>query len=149
MIGKKKLPSFLLWICILIGPLAWSQSVFGKWRTVDDKTGITKAIVNVYEKNGRLQAKILQVLEKGKEDALCIKCKGELKDKPVKGMHIIRNFKPNDDGEYKGSNLLDPENGTTYRGKVWLDPYDKNKLRVRGYLSFLYRTQTWHRVTEE
>ena len=60
----------------------------------------------------------------------------------------MRNFKKNGDGEYKGNSLLDPENGTTYKGKVWLDGQDSNKLKVRGYVAFLYRTQTWHRVTD-
>lgn len=124
------------------------QTVFGKWKTIDDKTGITKAIVEVYESKGTLNARIIKVLEKGREDAVCIKCKGDLKDKPVRGMHIMRGFKKNGNGEYRGDSLLDPENGTTYRGRVWLDD-DKNKLKVRGYVAFLYRTQTWHRVIGE
>ncbi len=127
----------------------WSQSVFGKWKTIDDRTGIEKAIVEVYKKNGMLQARIKQILEKGRENAVCIKCEGELKDKPIVGMKIISDFKKNGDGEYKGNQLFDPEYAKTYRGKVWLDPSNANKLKVRGYIAFLYRTQTWHRVTEE
>ena len=139
---------FLLIVLVLGIQAINGQTVFGKWKTIDDKTGVTKAIVDVYEKNGLLNAKIVKVLEEGREDALCIKCEGELKDKPVQGMHIMRNFKKNGDGEYKGNSLLDPENGTTYKGKVWLDGQDSNKLKVRGYVAFLYRTQTWHRVTD-
>ncbi len=136
-------------VFLLSSHLVCSQSVFGKWRTVDDQTGVDKGIVEIYEKNGFLQAKILKTLEKGRENAVCIKCKGELKDQPVVGMHVMRNFKPNAKGEYKGNNLLDPESGTVYRGKVWLDVSDKNKLKVRGYLAFFYRTQTWYRITED
>ncbi|MEP4949326.1 MAG: DUF2147 domain-containing protein, partial [Flavobacteriaceae bacterium] len=110
---------------------------------------ITKAIVEVYEENGLLQAKVLKVVEKGKENALCVKCKGELKDKPVNGMKIMNDFKRNSDGEYKGNRLFDPEQAMTFKGKVWLDPTNENRLKVRGYLAFLYRTQTWHRVVEE
>ncbi len=127
----------------------WSQSVFGKWKTIDDRTGIEKAIVEVYKKNGMLQARIRKILEKGRENAVCIKCEGELKDKPIVGMKIISDFKKNGDGEYKGNQLFDPEYAKTYRGKVWLDPSNANKLKVRGYIAFLYRTQTWHRVKEE
>ena len=133
---------------ILMTQSIQGQSIFGKWKTVDDKTGITKAIVEVYQDGGLLNAKIVRVLEKGREDALCINCKGDLKDKPVKGMHIIRDFKKNGSNEYKGSNLLDPESGTTYRGKLWLDSDNPDKLKVRGYVAFLYRTQTWHRLKE-
>ncbi|MEX0314036.1 MAG: DUF2147 domain-containing protein, partial [Allomuricauda sp.] len=112
--------------------LCVGQTIFGKWRTIDDETRKEKGIVEIYEENGLVQAKILQVLEKGREDAVCIKCKGELKGQPVKGMQIIRNFKPAKNGEYKGSYLLDPESGSVYRGKVWLDSDDKDKLKVRG-----------------
>nr|WP_299337557.1 DUF2147 domain-containing protein [Allomuricauda sp.] len=145
---KKRIKIGVLLLFLGMVQTSYTQGIFGKWKTIDDNTGTAKAIVEVYEENGKMNAKILQVLEKGRENAKCIKCKGDLKDKPIKGMHIISNFKQSDEGEYKGSNLLDPESGTTYRGKVWLDPNDGDKLKVRGYVAFLYRTQTWHRVTE-
>ncbi len=146
---SEKVNKYLLIVFLLLSQITWSQSVFGKWKTVDDRNGITKAIVEVYEENGLLQAKVLKVVEKGKENALCIKCKGDLKNKPVNGMKIMDDFKKNNKGEYKGNRLFDPEQAMTFRGKVWLDPKDPNKLKVRGYLAFLYRTQTWHRVQEE
>ncbi|WP_262420341.1 DUF2147 domain-containing protein [Flagellimonas meishanensis] len=140
-------------IFFLMGSLTFqtlfSQSVFGKWKTIDDRTGIEKAIVEVYTENGMLQARIEKILEVGKEDAVCIKCEGELKDRPIVGMQIMSNFEKNDDGEYRGDRLFDPEHAKTYRGKVWLDPGNTNKLKVRGYLAFFYRTQTWHRVKQE
>lgn len=144
-----RLDTFIALICLLIVQTSWSQSVFGKWKTIDDRNGVTKAIVEVYEEKGLLQAKVLKVVEKGKENALCIKCKGELKDKPVNGMQIMYDFEKNSKGEWKGSKLFDPEQAMTFRGRVWLDPKDTNKLKVRGYLAFLYRTQTWLRVLDE
>ncbi|UII75546.1 DUF2147 domain-containing protein [Flagellimonas sp. HMM57] len=141
--------NFLLAIFLLALQISWSQTVFGKWKTIDDRNGNTKAIVKIYEENGLLQAKILKILEKGKENAVCVKCKGELKDKPIVGMKIMNDFKKNSKGEYKGDRLFDPEQAMTFRGKVWLDPKNKNRLKVRGYLAFLYRTQTWHRVPDE
>ena len=145
---KKEMRSKLIWVVglVLCGFQLSAQTVFGKWKTIDDTTGEAKAIVEVYQKDNTLNAKILQILEEGREDAVCIKCKGDLKDKPVKGMHIIKDFKPNGSNEYKGTYLLDPENGTTYRGKLWLDEDNANRLKVRGYVAFLFRTQTWHRV---
>lgn len=144
-----RLAKGLVFICLLTVQTSWSQTVFGKWKTIDDRNGITKAIVEVYEENGLLQAKVLKVVEKGKENARCIKCKGELKDKPVNGMKIMYDFKRNGKGEYKGNKLFDPEQAMTFRGRVWLDPKNNNRLKVRGYLAFLYRTQTWHRLVEE
>ena len=64
-------------------------------------------------------------------------------------MKIIDGFKGDGKGVFKGKRLFDPEQGMTFRGKVWLDPDDSDKLKVRGYLAFLYRTQTWLRVEEQ
>lgn len=144
-----RLDKCIVLICLLIVQVSWSQTVFGKWKTIDDRNGITKAIVEVYEEKGLLQAKVLKIVEKGKENALCVKCKGELKDRPVNGMKIMFDFKRNNKGEYRGNKLFDPEQAMTFRGRVWLDPKDTNRLKVRGYLAFLYRTQTWHRLMEE
>lgn len=125
-----------------------SQTVVGKWRTIDDRNGITKAIVELYKQDGLLQGKVIKIMEEGKENALCVKCEGDLKDKPVEGMQIIYSFKDSGDGVYKGKKLFDPEQAMTFRGRIWLDPENSNQLKVRGYLAFLYRTQTWIRVKE-
>lgn len=124
-----------------------SQSVLGQWKTIDDVTGNAKSILEVYKKGDRIYGKVQKILEKGKENALCIKCEGELKDKPVVGMQIINGLKNSDYNEYSGGEILDPENGKKYRCKIWVNPENPNELKVRGYLAFFYRTQTWHRVT--
>lgn len=135
-------------ILCLTTQLLFSQEVVGKWRTIDDRNGVTKAIVELYMKDGLLQGKVLKILEKGKENFICTKCKGELKDKPVEGMQIIFSFRDSGNGVYKGKRLFDPEQAMTFRGKIWLDPNNVNQLKVRGYLAFLYRTQTWLRFEE-
>ena len=75
-------------------------------------------------------------------------CDGDKKIKPILGMKIMDDFEEHKDGVYKGDSLFDPEQAMTFRGKVWLDEENKNRLKVRGYLAFLHRTQTWHRVEE-
>ena len=137
----------LLLVCISCQQLA-SQTIEGAWKTIDDRNGIAKALIKIYKEDGLLQGKILKILEKGKENFLCTKCKGDLKDKPVEGMQIIFSFKDEGDGMYRGKRLFDPEQGMTFRGKIWLDPEDSDKLKVRGYLAFIYRTQTWLRYKE-
>ena len=131
---------------VAIGPLT-AQSIFGKWKTVDDETGETKSIVEIYNNNGKVFGKVKQLLEKGRENAICIKCEGDLKDQPVVGMNVVLGLKKNGD-EYSGGKLFDPEKGKYYKGKIWLNPDNPNKLMVRGYIAFLYRTQTWLRVTD-
>lgn len=124
----------------------YSQGVFGKWKTIDDRTGNPKGIINIYEKDGLMYGYVEKILEEGKENAKCIKCDGELKDKSVIGMEIITAAENKGDGEWKGKRLFDPEQAMTFRCKIWLNPENPNELKVRGYLAFIYRTQTWLRV---
>ena len=131
---------------LLCTQFSFAQSVFGKWKTIDDRNGVEKAVINVYEENGLMYGEVVAILERGKENALCVKCDGERKDKPVLGMQIIDGLEKNEDGEYKGKTLFDPEQAMTFRCKIWLNPENPNELKVRGYLAFIYRTQTWIRV---
>jgi uncharacterized protein (DUF2147 family) len=128
--------------CLLLLPL-WAQaSVVGHWQTIDDETGKAKSIVEVFERDGKLFGKVEQLLLKP-NDSLCKECKGDLHNKPIVGMEILQGLKLDDD-VYSGGEILDPANGKTYRCKLWLK--DDGTLSVRGYIGFLFRTQTWHRV---
>lgn len=147
--GSRTIHKCIFLIGFLCVQGAWSQTVFGKWKTIDDRSGVAKAIIEIYKEDGLMHARVVKILEEGKQDALCTKCDGELKDKPVLGMKIMDDFEHNGKGEYKGDRLFDPEQGMTFRGKVWLDDENNNRLKVRGYLAFLHRTQTWYRVIEE
>jgi len=142
-----KVNNFFL-ICILLSSVheVHSQSVFGKWKTIDDRTGKPKAVIDVYQEDGLMHGKIEKILEEGKEEALCVKCDGERKNMPVLGMKIIDGLKKSDDNKWKGKTLFDPEQAMTFRCKIWLNPDNPDELKVRGYLAFIYRTQTWIRV---
>jgi len=136
----------LFFVMLLSMNLTTSQSIFGKWKTIDDRTGNPKAIINIYEKDGLMYGFVEKIVEPGKENARCTKCDGDLKDKRVVGMTIIDGLKENEDGEWKGKTLFDPEQAMTFRCKIWLNPENSDELKVRGYLAFIYRTQTWVRA---
>lgn len=124
-----------------------AQSIFGKWKTIDDNTGVEKSIVDIYNVNGKAYAKVIQLLEKGKEDEICDKCKGAKKDKPIKGMEIINGLSKDND-EWNDGKILDPKTGKVYKCYITLE--EPNKLKVRGYIGFalIGRTQYWYRVEE-
>ncbi len=119
----------------------------GTWKTIDDKTGEAKAIVQISESNGELEGKIIKIFPKpGKPDnPVCEKCDGERKDKPILGMTFLWGLKKKGD-EFKDGNILDPENGKIYSSKAHLEEGGK-KFVVRGFLGFslLGRSQTWVR----
>nr|WP_315201866.1 DUF2147 domain-containing protein [uncultured Flavobacterium sp.] len=124
---------------------AQSQTVLGKWKTVDDETGQAKSIVEVYEKAGKIYGKVVEILRADHKKDVCSKCDGAEKNKPILGMIIINGLEK-DDSEYNGGTILDPENGKKYKCYITLESPDK--LKLRGYigLSIMGRTQYWTRV---
>ncbi|MEA3151096.1 MAG: hypothetical protein QOD56_2035 [Gammaproteobacteria bacterium] len=124
---------------------AEATSPIGRWKTVDDKTGKARAIVRIYEQDGKLSGEIEQVFTPGAETRVCKFCTDERKNQPIIGLRIIRNMKPNG-SEYTGGDILDPESGSVFRCKMHLEQ-DGARLIVRGYLGFalLGRTQIWQR----
>lgn len=122
-----------------------AQSVLGKWKTFDDKTGDTKSIVEVTEKDGKIYGKVIEILNPTAKDSKCVNCSDDDKDKPVLGLVIIKGLKKNGN-EYSDGKILDPSSGKLYKCNVSLDGADK--LKVRGYvgMSAFGRTQNWTRV---
>ncbi|MAP81411.1 MAG: hypothetical protein CL526_10020 [Aequorivita sp.] len=140
---KKILLTFSLVVLTVFTSSA--QDVFGKWKTFDDETGEAKSIVEIYEENGKVFGKVVEILNPAKKDAICTKCPGKDKGEPILGLVIIKDLEKDGD-EYNDGTIMDPNNGKIYKCFIELD--GANKLDVRGYIGFslLGRTQTWTRV---
>ncbi len=125
---------------------AQSQSVLGKWKTIDDETGQAKSIVEIYEKSGKFYGKIIEILDPEKRKNLCTKCTGQDKNAAVLGLVIIKGLVKDGD-EYNSGKILDPNKGEEYKCLIALE--GKDKLKVRGFIGFSLfgRTQYWQRVT--
>lgn len=129
-----------------IGVFVCAQSPIGTWKTIDDETGTATSHVRIYEtKDGRLEGEVIKILEPGKENATCIKCSGDKKDKPVKGMIILWDLTKDGD-EWSGGQVLDPKKGKQY--KCYIKLRGTNILELRGFIgvSMFGRTQVWERV---
>ncbi len=140
----KKLFLTVLFVAVA-GIFSAGAQVTGKWKTIDDETGEAKSIVEIYESNGKIYGKVVEILNPAKKNAKCTKCSGADKDKPILGLTIIKGLTKDGD-EYTDGDILDPNKGKLYSCTIELDGNDK--LDVRGYLgiSLLGRTQTWYRV---
>lgn len=123
-----------------------NTSIVGKWKTIDDKTGEPKAIVEIYEKDGKYFGQIKEIfLKEGDDpDAVCDKCPDDdpRKNQRKLGMVILQNLVKNND-EYTDGTILDTTDGKIYTCKMWIED---GKLMVRGYIAFFFRTQTWHKA---
>jgi len=145
---KKTLIAVML-VLMWTASTVWAGgSPVGKWKTIDDETQKEKSIVEVYEQDGKIYGKILQLLQEkdGGKGKLCTKCTGDDYNKPTVGLVFLKGLKP-DGGGYSGGTILDPNNGKTYKCK--LEVLDNGtKMKVRGFIgvSLMGRNQFWHRV---
>jgi uncharacterized protein (DUF2147 family) len=139
-----------LFVLILIGcGSAWGQgsTPAGLWQTISDRTGQPRGLVRVEEVNGEYIGTVVAVLSPPAPDAnpLCNLCQGDLKDKPVVGMVILRGVRRSGD-TYSTGQILDPDEGEVYKCRIALLD-EGRKLEVRGFIGIplLGRSQTWVR----
>ncbi|MBL7965026.1 MAG: DUF2147 domain-containing protein [Flavobacteriales bacterium] len=134
---------FLLLLTLLLPATPFglndTHKVAGRWTTIDDQSGKAKSVVEITIAGGRLSGRIVDLADKTKLGRLCDQCPGDRKDKPIVGLEVIRDMHADGD-QWSGGTILDPETGKIYDCKLWLED---GKLKVRGYVAFFYRTQTW------
>mgnify|MGYP003533693675 FL=1 len=148
-----KFIKYFLGIVLFISvQIIFAQDISGKWKTVDDKSGFSRADVLIMRnENNIYSGKILIIRPTpGKPTTgICKECKGEFKDKPLTGMQVISHFSPNpkNPDEYINGKVFDPISGKTYKGKIKLIGGGK-RLILRGYLgtALIGRNQTWIRI---
>lgn len=118
-----------------------AQDIAGRWITVDDNTGERKSVVEISVMNGVATGRVIDLTDKTKLNKVCEACSDDRKNKRIIGMDFLRGM-VRDGDIWSGGTVLDPENGKVYTCKIWVE--DGN-LKLRGYVGFFYRTQTWVR----
>jgi uncharacterized protein (DUF2147 family) len=136
---------FFLSVFVLVFSIPGLRAqVTGFWKTVDDRDGSEKSVIEIFEQDDKLHGRVIKFLS-GATYTTCEKCEGDLKDKPLIGMVLIHDLTKTENGGIDGT-VLDPNNGKTYSCYVELESPDI--LKLRGYIGFpaLGRTQYWYRV---
>ena len=136
---------FTVLILLFCQNIVKGQSVFGKWQSIDSKTGKAEAIIEIYKDKNKAYAKVVDILNPDDKDKICIYCKGENKDKPILGMVIVNGLKEKG-AVWSGGKILDPKNGNYY--KCYITLVNNSKLKLRGFIgiSLFGRTEYWYRV---
>jgi uncharacterized protein (DUF2147 family) len=137
-------------LAVLISTAVFSQSILGKWKTIDDETGKAKSVVEIYKDGDKYYGKIVELFRtpEQEQNPICDKCDEDDSryKKPVRGMIIITDMEyDDDDKELDDGEIMDPAKGESYDCKIWLG--EDGKLNVRGYVGFFYRTQLWEPYT--
>lgn len=123
-------------------PAFAQNTAVGLWKNVEaDKV----TLIRTYEEGGKLAGKVEKVLKNNVEDkdAKCVKCKDDLKDKPMAGLRLIWDMQKDGD-KWAGGKLLDPESGRVVNCKIETAEGGK-KLVVKGSVAIISKTQTWTR----
>ena len=117
----------------------------GLWKTIDDKTGKTKALVQITDKGGVLSGVIMKRINPPSD--ICSDCEGQFKGKSLKGVQVFSGLKNTSDHEYSGGTIIDPKTGKTYRMNAELSA-DGKTFKPHGYIgiALIGRTQTWIRA---
>lgn len=129
---KRMILSFALAMITWVG---YAQDIKGKWLT---EAG--DAQVEIYESNGKMNGKIVW-LEKGPDTKDVHNKDEKLRSRKLMGVNILSGLTKKED-KWEGGRIYNPKNGKNYKCAIWLDG---DKLKVRGYIGFLYETQTWKR----
>ena len=142
---KKTITASLLFLSLQ----AFAQMTpVGTWHTIDDETKKPKGEVTITDTNGVLTGVVgKSLVDDPKAKTICDLCKDDRKDQPIVGMEFIRGVKQEGSKPVwgGGGKILDPGNGKIYT--VEMEPIDGGKkMKVRGYIGPLYRTQIWLRV---
>lgn len=130
-----------------LSSLAFAQDITGTWKNIDDKTGSSKAVLEIrQESNGTFTAKVIKITPRPgytpKES--CVNCPAPYTNKPILGMDVLTGLKYVEGLNFSGGKIIDPLSGNIYSMKAKLSPNGK-RLNLRGYvgISALGRSQTW------
>ncbi len=143
MIDMKKTLFTLLFLSISFSINA--QTIFGKWHSTNEDTGEVDSVIEVYKKDGKAFAKVVEIKNPNRKNAVCDLCKGKNKNQPILGLNILTGLEKDDD-EWSGGKILDPRNGKVYKCYIKLE--EPNKLKIRGYIGFalIGKTAYWTRA---
>ena len=123
-------------VLAIVSLASYSQGIMGKWLT---ESGDAK--VEIYEAGGKINGKIIW-LQKGPETTDSHNTDEKLRSRKLMGVNILSGLTKKSE-KWEDGRIYNPKNGKNYKCSIWLDG---DKLKVRGYIGFLYETQTWKRA---
>lgn len=132
----KKIISICIFLAAFNSVMA-QKDFIGKWLSPSKK-----GIVETYTQGNKLYGKLIWVKTERKD----IYNKDEsLRNREVKGLIMFSSFSW-EAPQWVNGKIYDPENGSTYSCKMWMDD-NKDVLYVRGYIgiALLGRTEKFSR----
>jgi uncharacterized protein (DUF2147 family) len=134
----------------------------GFWISTDEKTGKDTGGWQIYLEGGKLYGKILSIADHPQTEK-AYNCKasyrgfplpGKVSDMTVVGTIWLWGLSSDRTGEWRGGNIINPDDGNMYGCRITYHPADGRRyavetLEVRGTIGPIGRSQYWRRVTRE
>jgi hypothetical protein len=122
----------LLLMCL---PLITQASPVGMWNVIETNTQTIKSVIFIAaaEAEGEVMSgKVVSLysLESDDKFPFCTKCQGELHNRPVVGMQVIKELRLLD-GAWKHGKILNPDNGAWYNIGIELSE-DNDRLTLKN-----------------
>ncbi|HEY7986935.1 MAG TPA: DUF2147 domain-containing protein [Methylophilaceae bacterium] len=130
--------------------LAWAGDMTGLWEEYDDDTGKVNALIRINKTaDGTYEGMVEKVLVKtaNNGEAVCSKCAGDLHNRPILGLRILKGMKRKSDNVFDSGEVLDPDDGRVYPCRIEVMD-DGNSLQVTGYLALAWvgQSEIWVRA---
>ncbi|MDR2110916.1 MAG: DUF2147 domain-containing protein [Spirochaetaceae bacterium] len=151
-----------LWGFFLAAGICFADPAEGYWLSTDEKTGLDTAGWLIYQEGNKLYGKIIFVTaypqdvkaEKCRESYRGFPVPGNVANMPVVGTPWIFGLSMHRPGEWRGGNIINPEDGSMYGCRIIYHApdggrYQVETLEVRGTIGPLGRSQYWRRLTRE
>jgi len=127
-----------------LDPAQEADGILGTWLTKDGK-----AHIEIFKCGDVYCGRIIwlsEPIENGQPKRDKENPEQALRDRPIIGLVLMRDFSYEGDATWSGGKVYDPESGDEYQGKMTLE--DSSTLDLRGYilLPLFGRTERWTRV---
>lgn len=135
---------------LLLGTLfschVFANELTGLWKAFDGN-GKPTGYIRILEDHDTYSGFIKKGMPDYQGDGLCHVCPGERKNQKLIGMTILKGVVATGEGAYKGTEILDPISGKTYKVKLTLKESGQT-LIVRGYVGMpvFGKTREWKRA---
>lgn len=123
-----------------------ADAILGEWYSENNES-----LIEIYKTGNKFFGKIIWLKEPLRDGKPKIDDKNpdvKLRERPIIGLVILRDFVFDGKEEWADGKIYDPKSGKTY--SCYMELENKDKLKIRGYIgiSLIGRTTYWTRKKE-
>lgn len=139
-------PLIVLFVVVLFSTNLFAQKaddIIGQWYSENNES-----LIEIYKTGNKYYGKIIWLKEPLRDGKPKVDDKNpdeKLRNRPLIGLVILKDFVFDGKDEWSDGKIYDPKSGKTY--SCYMELENKDKLKIRGYIgiSLIGRTTHWTR----